>query len=61
MYQVCREFRRLEPDGGLDHWALNAVVVAGGQWPRERQRAAGYVLSPTCQRCLKEPEESVHR
>ncbi|CAK0824619.1 unnamed protein product, partial [Prorocentrum cordatum] len=42
MYQVCRKLRRLRPDDEGDNWALNAVVVTGGQWPRERLRAAGY-------------------
>ncbi|CAK0860526.1 unnamed protein product, partial [Prorocentrum cordatum] len=42
MYHVCKVMARLGTSDQGDEWALNVVVVEGGQWTRERLSEAGY-------------------
>eukprot|EP00959_Pyramimonas_sp_CCMP1952_P094836 1983566-Pyramimonas_sp.AAC.1 len=49
------EQRRFERKGMLDQLALNATVVAGGQWPRARCREEGFQVTLDCPRCKAAP------
>ena len=53
MMHISREFNRLSDVNGEDMSALNLAVVSGGQWPRQRQKDAGYDISSLCLRCLE--------
>ncbi|CAK0808398.1 unnamed protein product, partial [Prorocentrum cordatum] len=58
---IAREQQHYLSRGQMDMYAQNIVVISGGQWPRVRQREAGYELeSVTCRRCGHE-DETLHR
>ena len=62
VYHIVLEQQKLQPDDDGDQWALNVVVTSGGQWHRERIKAAGYRLpDTTCQRCFRASEKLFHR
>ncbi|CAK0833714.1 unnamed protein product, partial [Prorocentrum cordatum] len=42
------ELNRMVKKSMYVEWASNLVVVAGGQWTRDRQIAAGYACPPLC-------------
>ena len=58
---IQRELQRFLVRAAMDQWAQDLVVVSGGQWPRERQRRAGYDSDELCQRCCSAPESLFHR
>ncbi|CAK0817692.1 unnamed protein product, partial [Prorocentrum cordatum] len=59
--QVKRELDHCDKHGRWQEWALDYLVAAGGQWPRQRQIAAGFQGDAVCQRCLSEAETPEHR
>ncbi|CAK0834513.1 unnamed protein product, partial [Prorocentrum cordatum] len=59
---IVRKQQHYRSNGQMDMYAQSIVVTSGGQWPRVRQRDAGYELeSVTCPRCGHEDETLYHR
>ncbi|CAK0859205.1 unnamed protein product, partial [Prorocentrum cordatum] len=58
---VSIELNRFAKRLQFDEWSADVAVVSGGQWPRERQLAAGYACPLLCPRCKEMPETLAHR
>ena len=59
---IARAQQKFLSKGQMNLYAQNVVVTSGGQWPRGRQRDAGYELdSVLCPRCGHEDETLYHR
>ena len=61
VWLVKRELDHYAKEGNWQEWALDYLVVVGGQWPRARQVEAGYLGSDICQRCFGARETLEHR